>query len=118
MGWGQLGGGIQWGPTGLSWLQYYSVMTWRMEWRDKASDSSKLGGNCGYLRGLASIQCYLEMLVEISSTDILSSGFFNRIQDSMAPGWLHPTLLKAKIVTHCCTKLEMKGDNYLHSFNP
>lgn len=83
----------------LSWLQHYNVMTWRMAWREKASDSSKLGRNCGYLRGLASIHCYLEMLVEINSTDVLSSGFFNGTQDNMAPGWLHPALLKAKIVT-------------------
>lgn len=83
----------------LSWLQCYSVMTWRMEWREEASDSSKLGGNCGHSRGLAYIQCYLEMLVEISSTDVLSSGFFNGTQDNMTPGRLHPALLKAKIVT-------------------
>lgn len=80
----------------LSRLQHYSVMTWRMEGRKKASDSSKLGGNCGYSRGRASIQHYLEMLVEISSTDFLCSGFCNGTKDNAAPGWLHPDFLQAE----------------------
>lgn len=57
------------------------------------------------------MQCYLEMLVEISSIDVLSSHFFKRTQDNMAPGWLHPALLKAKIDTLHHAKLEMKRDN-------